>query len=188
MVEPSGRAGKLSLWKTVNLNKGHKLRCSSFRTALLFLREIITIQPSSAKHTGFCEEFLYIQQPGHKAARCPLLQRRAQHTLASSLWPLLGGKGLPPCCQHCAQPAAGWGCSTAAPVTRTACWGAWALSHPWERAAAKHPENQSQCLMPSQRSPGGAWWRGDPCGNVGASWGIPGAWAATPAGTRWGRD
>lgn len=105
MVEPSGRARKLSLWKMVNLNKGHKLRCSSFCTALLFLGEIITIQPSSAKHRGFCEEFLYIQQPGRHAARRPLLQRWAQHTLASSIWPLLGARGCPPLPARC--PASG---------------------------------------------------------------------------------
>lgn len=54
-VWPRGKAGKLPLWRMVDLNKGCKEKHSSFHTALLFLRETITIQLLVEKYVGFGE-------------------------------------------------------------------------------------------------------------------------------------
>lgn len=103
MVGPSGRAGKLSLWKMVNLSKGRKGKHSSFHTVSLLLREIITVQLSSEKHVGFCEEFFRFSnrdgkpQGAHSRRGDTSTPRPAQ------------GEGAAPRCQRGGQPVPGGG-------------------------------------------------------------------------------
>lgn len=75
-------------------NKGHKGKLSSFRTALLFLREIITIQLSSENHLGFCEERFRLSSRTD-SCRAPT---RAEGTPAPPASSPSAGQGAAPCC------------------------------------------------------------------------------------------
>lgn len=157
----------------VNLSKGRKGKHSSFHTVSLLLREIITVQLSSEKHVGFCEEFFRFSNRDGKPQGAH--SRRGDTSTPRPA----RGEGAAPRCQRGGQPVPGGGHRLRLPGDR-------GCPLPVGGGGCKASPEPKPALNPQSASPG-CPMEGRPPRGCGASWGIPGARAATAAGTPWGQ-